>query len=116
MDNNKLLETKETKENITQGKNPFIVIFTKPFVFEGKSYDSVDLSGLETMQAADMIVVNKIMDRGGNANTMPETSLEYACLISARVSNLPIEFFKSLPPRDAMKIKACVTNFLFLAE
>lgn len=116
---NKLLEVKESEkekvseEDISQNDNPFIVVFKKPFVFEGKTYDSVDLSGLEAMQASDMIAVQKIMERKGGVGTLPEASLEYACVISARVSKLPIEFFKSLPAYDAMKIKICVTNFLF---
>lgn len=119
---NKLLEVKESEEkkiseeDIWQNENPLIVVFKKPFVFEGKSYDSVDLSGLEAMQASDMIAVNKIMERKGGAGALPETSLEYACIISARASKLPIEFFKSLPLCDAMKIKICVTNFLFATD
>ncbi len=102
--------TENTQE---EEENPYLVVFRHPFVFEGVSYDSIDLTGLENLSAADMIAVNKIIERGGTVNTMPEMSLEYACLISARASGQPIEFFKALPPRDAIKIKRCVTIFLY---
>lgn len=91
----------------------YLIKFRKPFVFEGTSYDSVDLSGLEDLSAADMIAVNKIIERGGTVNVLPEMSLEYACLISSRATGKPVEFFKALPPKDALKVKNCVTNFLY---
>ena len=93
--------------------NPYLVFFKKPFTFEGVSYESVDLSGLENLSAADMIAVNKTIERGGTVNVLPEMSLEYACLISARASGKPVEFFKALPPKEALKIKNRVTNFLY---
>ncbi len=93
--------------------NPYLVVFKKPFIFEGSSYDNVDLSGLEELSAADMIAVNKTIERGGTVNVLPEMSLEYACLISARATGKPVEFFKALPPKEALKIKNRVTNFLY---
>lgn len=93
--------------------NPYLVVFRSPVSFEGTSYDSVDLSGLENLSAADMIAVNKTIERGGTVNVLPEMSLEYACLISARASGKPVEFFKALPPKEALKIKNRVTNFLY---
>lgn len=91
----------------------YLVTFKKPFIFEGESYENVDLSGLESLSAADMIAVNKIIERSGTVNVLPEMSLEYACLISARASGKPVEFFKALPPKEALKVKNRVTNFLY---
>lgn len=93
--------------------NPHLVVFKKPYFFEGESYESVDLSGLESLSAADMIAVNKTIERGGTVNVLPEMSLEYACLISARACGKPVEFFKALPPKEALKVKNRVTNFLY---
>ena len=101
------------KKQKTAEENTYLIVFKKPFVFEGASYDSVDLSGLEELSAADMIAVNKTIERGGTVNVLPEMSLEYACLISSRASGKPVEFFKALPPKDALKVKNRVTNFLY---
>ncbi len=118
MENDKNLN--KAAEDAVEGKrkqkmedNPFLVFFKKPFTFEGTSYESVDLSGLESLSAADMIAVNKILERSGTVNVLPEMSLEYACLISARASGKPVEFFNALPPKEALKIKNRVVNFLY---
>lgn len=104
---------KEEEPNKEKEEISYIVTFKKPYSFEGESYTQVDLSGLEELSAADMIAVNKKIERGGTVNILPEMSLEYACLISARASGKPIEFFKGLPPKDALKVKNCVTSFLY---
>lgn len=109
-------EINETAENITketQEENPLLVVFKKPFEFEGKVYKEVDLSGLENLSARDMISANKIMERGGTVNVLPEMSLEYACIISSKAAGKPVEFFQSLPPKEALKVKNRVTNFLY---
>ncbi|MFG6383465.1 MAG: phage tail assembly protein [Lachnospiraceae bacterium] len=108
------LEELEEKQQIEEEEdNPYLVTFKKPFIFEGVSHNNVDLSGLESLSAADMIAVNKTIERGGTVNILPEMSLEYACLISSRASGKPVEFFKALPPKDALKIKNRVTSFLY---
>lgn len=106
-------EAVEARKKQEVDDNPYLVVFKKPVLFEGTSYDSVDLGGLENLSAADMIAVNKTIERGGTVNVLPEMSLEYACLISARASGKPVEFFKALPPKEALKIKNRVTNFLY---
>ncbi len=95
----------EARRKQEMDDNPFLVFFKKPFTFEGVSYESVDLSGLESLSAADMIAVNKTIERGGTVNVLPEMSLEYACLISARASGKPVEFFKALPPRRLLRLR-----------
>ena len=103
----------EARKKQEEEENPYLVVFKKPFEFEDVSYENVDLSGLEVLRAADMIAVNKTIERGGTVNVLPEMSLEYACLISARASGKPVEFFKALPPKEALKVKNRVTNFLY---
>lgn len=108
MDETKTVKTEEMPE-----ENRYLVVFKKPFVYEGVSYKEIDLSGLEELSAQDMIEANKIMERSGSVNAIPELSLEYACIISARATGKPVEFFKALPPKEAVKVKNRVTNFLF---
>ena len=38
---------------------------------------------------------------------------EYICFIASRASDQPIEFFKGLPPRDAVRLKNKVTSFFY---
>ena len=97
-------------------ENVNIVIFSKPYKFEGKIYEKVDLSGLDDLTAADMIAANKVLDRTGSFTFLPEMSLEYACIIAARATKLPVEFFKGLHPKEAIKIKNRVTSFFYTVD
>lgn len=104
----------EVEEN---EETSMVIKFKKPYHFEGKEYTEIDLSGLDDLQASDMIAVNKYMQRTTSGiDVMPEVSLEYACVLASKAAKLPIEFFTSLPPREAMKVKNRVMGFLFGSE
>ena len=90
-----------------------LVILSKPYKFEGKEYENVDLSGMKNIKAIDMIEAQKIYDRSGGFSIMPEMTMEYALVIASRASKHPIEFFYSLPPIDAIRIKNKVTSFFY---
>ena len=101
---------------IEEEENSYYITFKKPFVFEDETYTGVDLSGLEDLSARDMIATQRSMERSGSINVIPEMSLEYACIFAARASGLPQEFFQSLPPREAIKVKNRVTSFFYGEE
>lgn len=96
-------------------EDSLIITLKKPYTFEGKDYTEIDLSGLENLNASDMIKVNKRMNRasGGSSELLPEFSLEYALYLASIATKLPVEFFLNLPPRVALKVKTRVTGFLF---
>lgn len=91
-----------------------VIKFRKPYYFEGKEYTELDLSGMDNMTGADMIAVNKIMQRSSaGIDVMPEVSVEYAFYFAAKAAKLPVEFFNGLPPKESMKVKNRVMGFLF---
>ena len=92
------------------------VKFSKPYRFEDKTYKEIDLSGLDNLTAEDMIAADKYLTRNGNVTVMPEMSLEYACFIASKATDLPVEFFRRLSPKDAIKIKNRVANFFYGEE
>lgn len=94
-------------------ENSYKITFSKPYRFEGKDYTELDLSGLDNLTAEHMIAADKYMTRNGNFSVMPEMNLEYALYIASAATDLPIEFFKRLPPKDTIKIKNRVTNFFY---
>lgn len=101
-------------EGAAEDELEMIIKLKKPFKFEGKEYTEIDLTGLENLQASDMIAVNKRMQRTSQGiDVMPEVTLEYACELAARGSKMPVEFFMALPPKEAMKVKNRVMGFLF---
>ena len=97
-------------------KNPYVIELKKPITFEGKQYGEIDLTGLENIRAADMIAVNRELTRVGNSDLNQEWTLEYAYHLAARASGEPIEFFEQLMALPAMRVKNCVSSFLFSQE
>ena len=90
-----------------------ILRFRKPYVFEGKDYTELDLSGLEDTTAEDLAAVNRILSKSGVVSPMPEMTQDFCILMAARVCKLPTEFFKRLPAREAIRLKNTVTGFLY---
>lgn len=82
-------------------------------IFEGAKVSEIDFSGLENLTANDMIKANKVLNTSGNVTVLPETNLEYTLVIAASATDYPIEFYKQLAPRDAIKVKNRVTSFFF---
>lgn len=97
-------------------EKPLYITFVKPYTFEGETYEGIDLSGMEDLTARDLIIAQKDLERGGTHSVLPEMTMEYACIFAARASGKPVEFFQSMRPRDAIKVKAAVTNFLYGQE
>lgn len=91
-----------------------LVRFSQPYSFEGETYTEIDLSGLETVTAGDVIKVNNLLK--STLNPLPEMTMQFACHMAARVSHKPVEFFTRLPARDGMKVKNVVTGFIFGAD
>lgn len=104
------------EKEIKEAENKLVFELSKEYRFDGKPYKSVNLEGLENMTAEDMIAVNRCLTRSGNIDSLQETTLEYACEMAARCSDQPVEFYRGLPPKDAIKLKRFVANFFYGAN
>lgn len=92
-----------------------IVKLKKPYKFEGKEYTNIDLSGLDEMTVKDCIAAQKIAAKG-EVIPLIETDLKYLTILAAKASNLPVEFFESMPPKQFRAISSKVQNFLLDAD
>ncbi|MEY8261017.1 phage tail assembly protein [Oscillospiraceae bacterium 50-60] len=92
-----------------------VLRFGKPYKFGGQEYTEVDLSGLEDVTAGVLENVGKIAAKKnpGMNPALQEMSLTFCTYLAQRVAKLPLEFFEKLPAREAIKLKALVTNFLY---
>lgn len=94
-------------------EDQYVIVFNKEYKFEDETYAKIDLSGLDSLTAADMIAANKVIDKSGSFSFLPEMSLQYACIIASKATKLPIEFFNGLHPKEAVKVKNKVVSFFF---
>ncbi len=101
----------------TEGTEPedLVLRFSKPYKFGGVEYTEVDLSGLEDVTAGVLESVGKITAKKnpGMNPALQEMSLTFCTYLAQRVAKLPLEFFTGLPAKEAIKLKALVTNFLY---
>lgn len=102
--------TSAKEESVTQGEG--IVKFKKPYQFEGKTYESVDLSGIDDLTGDDLLEADRAYTSSGQFSPVPEMTLAYAFSIAATVTEQPIEFYRALPAKEALKIKNEVIRFL----
>ena len=92
-----------------------VLRFGKPYKFGGQEYTEVDLSGLEDVTAGVLGNVGKIVSKKapGMNPALQEMSLTFCTYLAQRVAKLPLEFFTGLQAKEAIKLKAMVTNFLY---
>lgn len=110
-------ETSEIKTSEVNDEEIELVIkFKKPYKFEGKEISEIDLTGLENITGNDMVQVNKTLSRQGQVPMLQEMQLEYAQEMAARVTGIPVEFFKVLSAKHSMKLKNTVSNFMYGEE
>ena len=104
---------KKSPENTPKAEPDTLLKFGKPYTFEDVVYTEIDLAGLEGLTAEDMIAAEKYLNRAGIFSPIPEMTSEYVCFIASKVTDHPIEFFKNLPPKEAVKLKNKVTSFFY---
>ena len=97
--NTETQEVNTEKEEISEER---VVKLTKPYVFEGKEYEEIDLSGLEKLTIRDAIDTQlELFGVEVAASVLCETTTAFARTMAAKATGLPIEFFK-LMPRGAL--------------
>lgn len=94
-------------------ENEFLIVFNKPYTFEGTEYKEIDLSGIENLSTKDLAKADQTFVSTGQVAVMNEMSTGYACILASEVTHKPIEFFEGLPAKEGIKVKTVISNFLF---
>lgn len=104
----------EEQEKKTAEDNPYLVVFTKPYVFEREEYDSIDLSGLEKLTIRDAINAQKelFLQREVAASILCETTTAFAVQLAVKASGKPIEFFKTMPRTEGRMVRQAVQRYV----
>ncbi len=102
MAEDKITAAETANEGAKKSEN--IVELARPYVFEGKEYGEIDLTGLEKLTVQDAIDVQRQLFGEGEAaaSVLCETTTAFARAMAVKATGMPIEFFK-LMPRGAFK-------------
>lgn len=98
----------------SKSENPYLLKLAKPYVFEGKEYAEIDLSGLDklTVQAAIDAQRQLFGEREVAASLLCETTTAFSRVLAAKATGLPIEFFKLAPRSVSRRIHNTVMGYL----
>jgi len=114
---NEILISRESRNDETEVMNPLVLKLKRPFVFESKEYNTINLTKLDEWSCDDLVKVTKKYNAltGGDTNPigaiLPESNLEYCEFVAAEASGLPIDFFKQLKARESGPLKSLIINF-----
>lgn len=100
----------ETIEKVVKSK--YTIVLEKPVNFELTEYKEINLDGLEDINTADLLYVERLYNKLEGTGLVPERTLIYSIIIAQKITKLPFEFFDLLSAKDALKIKTMVSNFL----
>ena len=89
-----------------------IVKFDKPYKFEGKEYDSLDLSGVAKMTVQDLVDVQKKLSGELASLAAMEATTSFAQEMAVKATGKPVEFFKLMPRGKIKLVQTAVLNAL----
>ena len=109
-----LKEETAKQEPVKQGEEDTLVVeLSQTYEFEGKKIKEMDLRKLRDATANDMIKASRALALMGENSSGEETTLGYACALAGTVTDLPMEFYRTLKAPDALKLKNRVVGFLY---
>ena len=87
-----------------------IVKFDKPYKFEGKECDSLNLSGMAKMTVQDLVDVQKKLSGELASLAAMEATTSFAQEMAVKATGKPVEFFKLMPRGKIKLVQAAVLN------
>ena len=107
----KVVNIEEKKvEAPQQEEKEGVVVLSRPYKFEGKEYNEIDLSKVKDLKVKDAIDIQKQLysEREVAAIVTSETTTAFARAVAAKATGKPIEFFKCAPHRVSRKVVGVV--------
>lgn len=105
-----------TDKNVTESDTPipqgaYVHVFTKPYVYEDKTYTKL-VFDYEKMIGDDLVAVENEMAAVGEYALSPEISTSFLYRLAARAAGVASDVIVHLPIRDFGKIKNKSRDFL----
>lgn len=117
MSKEKITDIKEAENTTTANTRDeeLVIALKRPFVFEGKEINEIDLNGLEKLTGSSIRKIDKIFrSKGGSIHLTKEVDSTYIQLVAMEATGLPQEFFDALNIKDITALEIVVRNFLLV--
>lgn len=89
--------------------------FYKPYVFKGKTYNSVDLTEVGNLTGMNVMEAENEVTRSGFYITETSYNYLYCCIVAGMATGLGTDFFKGLPFAELAKLRNEVNHPDFFA-
>lgn len=93
-----------------KGVENHVMQLEKPYLFDGKSYTEIDLSGVADLNSMQESAAENRVAREGFVVTETSFNYLYACVIASMATGLPEDFFTGLPICEVVKLKNAVND------
>ncbi len=106
--------SKEMDKNIevVEKTDTGVIVFDKPYNWEGKEYTSVDITKMANKKGIDLIEAMQGKGKGLYTRVNGEYDLKTIIFLINRATGIPMEFFEYLPIKEVIKIKYKAISFL----
>ena len=93
-----------------------ILELSKEYDFEDEKVSKLDFSGLDDIGYDEIIRASDSVTKDGRMTAVEEFDVQYCIYLAAPASGMPHEFFDILCPRDIVRVRNKVRNFLISKE
>ncbi len=93
---------------------PYVVKLSRAYDLDGKSINTVDLTGLDELTTMDAQEVDEIVSRIGHRTRNKWADTLYTKHVAVKASGLPVEFFNRLRWNDMNEITNVVALYFLL--
>ena len=95
----------------------YYAAFTKPYIFEGKEYNGVDLEGIQNLTTKKKIEIDRMYNSIETEKPrIPTISTMYVVCVAVKITKFPIEFFYNLRNAEFRTIEAVVSKGFFTPD
>ena len=109
-------ENKNATAEVNEGtaQEGRVIELGKPYEFEGQTYTSIDLTGLDKLTVQDAVDAQRQLINAQEmaAAMLCETTTAFARAIAAKAAELPIEFFQLMPRGASRKVVNAVRGYM----
>ena len=96
--------------NISASTENHVMKFEKPYVYDGKEYREIDLSGVADITSMNESEAENRLVRAGFTITEVTSLYLYSCIIASMVTGQPEDFFTGLPFEEVLKLRVAVND------
>ena len=115
------MDNSENADEVKKQLESHTLKFAAPYTYEGsekaelkgKTFDSIDLSGVGELNTMSESMAENRMAAGGFAPVNTHRNYLYCCIIASMGTGYPVDFFAGLPLCEAVKLRDAVNSDFF---